>query len=114
MADKSPFLLSTEDDFAIILDALDSHCRELLTLSYTQEAIKAATQAATQAEETEEEDPKDFEKKLNRNFNKTKVKDSATRIRDKIILMKAKVVLTKEHLRGTVLNRQIEDLLGDI
>ncbi len=120
MADKpevrptSPFILQTEEDFTILLEALDSYWREAATLAYVGEAAKAAMSASKDIGEDGDVDIKEFEKSINSKMNKPRMIDSATRLRDKIILMKAKVVLTKEYFRGSNVSRQIEDLLGDL
>ncbi len=116
MADKivSPFLLSSEDDFSILLEALDSHYRELSALSYSQEVVSASMDLTQKIVDGEEANFKDFSKTISKRLESPKVKDNASKLRDKIIMMKAKVVLTKEYLRGSNLDRQIDDLLRDV
>ncbi len=116
MADKisSPFLLSSEDDFSILLEALDSHYRELSALSYGQEVLNASVDLSKKINDGEETNLKDFSKSISKRLESPKVKDNASKLRDKIIMMKAKVVLTKEYLRGSSLDRQIDDLLRDV
>lgn len=111
---QSPFLLQTEEDFTIILEALDCYWRELATLSYAKEAANAALLASKDFTDDDNVTMKQFERSISSKLNKPKIIDSATRIRDKVILMKAKVVLTKEHLRQQSLGKAVEELLGDI
>jgi hypothetical protein len=54
---------------------------------------------------------KAFVELVDKSINQDKVKDKKTSIRDKMTILKAKVVMTKEYLRGAKLENEINTLL---
>ena len=111
---KEQLILSSDDDFNTLLEALDALALSASSLSFTDEVIKAAVLAADQVKGEEEFNEKDFERKANLALNKGRIKDRASVIRDKIIIMKAKVVLTKELLQNKALDKQVTDLMKEV
>jgi hypothetical protein len=103
-------LLSTDDDFGIILEALDSFVQHTINLSTAIEMTSVAIQEANRLDPNEVVNDKDFAKTVAKGMNMAKVKDKSVSIRDKIIILKAKVVMTKEYLRGATLEREIDTL----
>ena len=104
MPDISQF--PSEEDFGLILDALDSYLRESQMFIQAQEAAFAAMRASKNL------DPDDVEGQFLealtlKEYDRDKVSDRANKLRDRIILLKAKVVTTKEHILREGLSNEI-------
>ena len=105
-------LLSTDEDFGIILEALDAFASATINLSMATEMASVALAEAIKLPDDEQISDKAFAQRVEKSMNKEKVKDKSAQIKDKIIVMKAKVVMTKEYLRGAKLENEIDTLLG--
>jgi hypothetical protein len=103
-------LLSSDEDFGIILEALDHFVQYTINLSNTIEMTSVAVKEAMKLDPEKELDEASFKKAVTKGLDLDKVKDKSTKIRDAIILLKAKVVMTKEYLRGDKLTNEIDQI----
>jgi hypothetical protein len=104
-------LLNTEEDFGIILEALDGFAQHSSNLALAIEATTVAVREATKLDAGEVVSDEAFAKSVEKGIDKGKINDRKMKIKEKIILLKAKVVMTKEFLLGTNLSNEIDSLL---
>lgn len=112
--ETNPLVLN-EGDFTTILEALDCYLREASTMAYVREASSATVSLSKDSALVDEElTNKELEQKIVAKMDKNKVKEAILKIQDQIILLKAKVVHTKEIIKNRQLKDDIDDLLKGI
>ncbi len=104
------FLLDTDNDFNILLEALDTYNLHAWSISSANEVASTAIREVGKLTNEDQITEKEFQARVQKNVDTEKVALSATTIRDQIIVLKAKVVCTKEYLRQARLGREIASL----
>lgn len=105
-------LLNTDEDFGVILEALDAFVDKVTAMSFAIEMTTAAIREAEKLEPEEKVTDEDFAKSVAKNMDNTKVVDKTAKVKDKIILLKAKVIMTKEYLRSDKVRSEINNLIN--
>lgn len=80
-------------------------------MAYVREASQATVDITKDTDPEAELTNKELEKKILAKMDKTKVQDAINKVRDQIILLKAKVVHMKDIVNGAQLRDDINDLL---
>jgi hypothetical protein len=104
-------ILSSDEDFGILIEALDAFTLSTINRAMSIEVSNVAVAEALKLPKDDQMTEKAFVELVDKSINQDKVKDKKTSIRDKMTILKAKVVMTKEYLRGAKLENEINTLL---